>query len=146
MISTREVIMYETILVTLEATPTDRAIIEHVKMLAKVTSSRVTLLHVATGVQAKWLGSDAAGEEVETDRAYLDRTKLEFEQAGISAQTALAFGDPAKEIVKWVQEHPCDLVAMSTHGHQFVADLVYGATASRVQHNISVPVLMLRAK
>jgi nucleotide-binding universal stress UspA family protein len=35
---------------------------------------------------------------------------------------------------------------MSTHGHQFIADMVLGTTASRVQHQISVPVLLLRAK
>jgi hypothetical protein len=35
---------------------------------------------------------------------------------------------------------------MSTHGHKFVADLVLGTTAIRVQHGISVPVLLLRAK
>ena len=138
--------MYKTILVTLDTTPTDRAIIEHIKQLARLMGSQVILFHVATGVQAQWHGPDAAGEEVETDRAYLDRIRGEFESEGLSATAELAFGDPVKEIIKFVQERGCDLVAMSTHGHQFVADLVLGATASRVQHNISVPVLLLRAK
>jgi len=35
---------------------------------------------------------------------------------------------------------------MSTHGHRFLADLVLGTTASRVQHKVSVPVLLLRAR
>jgi nucleotide-binding universal stress UspA family protein len=35
-------------------------------------------------------------------------------------------------------------VAMGTHGHKLVGDLFFGATASKVQHNISVPVLLLR--
>ena len=51
---------------------------------------------------------------------------------------------PAKQIVKWVQEHDCDLVAMSTHGHRLLGDLILGATAFEVQHSISVPVLLLR--
>ncbi len=138
--------MYQTILVTLEATGTDRAIIDHVKQLATALHSRVVLLHVATGVPATFHGADAAGQEVEEDNAYLRAVQAEFETAGISARAQLAFGDPVREIIKWVQEQGCDLVAMSTHGHQFVADLILGATASRVQHNISVPVLMLRAK
>jgi nucleotide-binding universal stress UspA family protein len=58
----------------------------------------------------------------------------------------LAYGEPVKEIVNWVKQKGCDLVAMSTHGHQFMADLVLGTTAIHVQHSISVPVLMLRAK
>ena len=138
--------MYKTILVTLEATATDRAIIDHVKELAKAMSSRVVLLHVATGVPAKFHGADAAGQEIEEDQEYLRRVQAEFEAEGIPVGRELAFGDPVKEIVKWVQELGCDLVAMSTHGHQFVADLILGATASRVQHSISVPVLLLRAK
>ena len=138
--------MYKNILVTLDTTPTDRAIIEHVKKLATAMGSRVMLLHVATGVPALWHGSAAAGEEVEEDRAYLENVRAEFESAGIEATAELAFGDPVKEIVKWIGKNGCDLVAMSTHGHKIVADIVLGTTASRVQHSISVPVLLLRAK
>ncbi len=138
--------MYKNILVTLDTTPTDRAIIEHVKQLATAMGSRVMLLHVATGVPALWHGSAAAGEEVEEDRAYLENVRAEFESAGIGATAELAYGDPVKEIVKWIATNGCDLVAMSTHGHKIVADIVLGTTASRVQHSISVPVLLLRAK
>jgi nucleotide-binding universal stress UspA family protein len=138
--------MYKTILVTLDATPTDRAIIEHIKKLAKTMNSNVVLLHVATSVPAQFNGPDAAGEEVDQDQAYLHRVKEEFLAAGIPAEAHLAFGDPVKEIVKWIDGNACDLVAMSTHGHQFVADLVLGTTANRVQHSVSVPVLLLRAK
>ena len=67
--------MYKHILVTLDTTPTDRAIIEHVKKLATVMNSRVSLLHVATGVPAMWHGSQAAGEEVDDDRAYLEQSE-----------------------------------------------------------------------
>ncbi len=138
--------MYRTILVTLETTPTDRAIIDHVKQLAAALKSNVVLLHVATGVPARFHGSDAAGKEVDEDRAYLEAVRAEFESAGIGALSQLAFGDPVREIIRWIQENGCDLVAMSTHGHQLVADIILGTTANRVQHSISIPVLMLRAK
>ena len=138
--------MYKTILVTLDGTPTDRAIIEHIKPLARLMQSRVVLLHVATGVPAKYHGTDAAGKEVQESQAYLDRIRAEFTAAGIAAEADLAYGEPVKEIVNWVKHKGCDLEAMSTHGHQFVADLVLGTTAIRVQHSISVPVLLLRAK
>ena len=138
--------MYQRILVTLDTTPTDRAIVEHIKKLASAMHSHVVLFHVATGVPAQWHGSSAAGEEVDEDRAYLDGIQKEFAGAGIEASSVLAFGDPVKEIVKWVSANPCDLVAMSTHGHKMVADMFLGTTAIRVQHAISVPVLLLRAK
>ena len=137
--------MYKTILVTLDATPTDRAMIQHVKMLAKFMNSRVVLSTRTRGGQMP--GPDAAGEEVEEGRAYLVGVKAEFEACGVSADAELAYGTPpAKQIVKWVQEHGCDLVAMSTHGHRLLGDLILGQTASDVQHSISVPVLLLRAK
>jgi len=137
--------MYDTILVTLDATPTDRAIIEHIKPLAKLLGSRVVLMHVADGWAARRFGADAVSDEVDSDTAYLSKVREEFAEAGIPAKTELAYGDPAGEIVKWVLSKGCDLVAMSTHGHTGLADLVLGYTASRVQHDISVPVLMLRA-
>lgn len=138
--------MYETILVTLDGTPTDRAIIEHVKQLAKLANSRVVLLHVADGWAARTYGPDAVSPEIAEDTAYLDRVRSEFRAAGISADAELAFGEPADEIIKWVQRKGCDLVAMSTHGHRFLSDLFRGVTATRVQHSITVPVLLLRAR
>jgi nucleotide-binding universal stress UspA family protein len=138
--------LYKTILVALEGTPTDRAIIDHIKLLAPAMQSRVVLLHVATGVPAKYHGTDAAGKEVEDSKAFLDRAQAEFTKAGIPTEAELAYGEPAKEIVNWVRRRGCDLVAMSTHGHQLIADLVLGTTAIRVQHSLSVPVLLLRAK
>ena len=138
--------MYNKILVTLDATPTDRAIIEHVKALAKIMQSRVVLLHVADGWAARMFGPDAVSPEIAEDKAYLEKVQIEFQSAGLSAEAELAFGEPAKEIIKWVQEKGCDLVAMSTHGHRFVADLFLGTTSRRVRHSVSVPVLLLKAR
>jgi nucleotide-binding universal stress UspA family protein len=138
--------MYDTILVTLDGTPTDRAIIEHIKELAKLAHSHLVLLHVATGWAARTYGPDAVSPEIGEDTAYLEKVRAEFQAAGIPAEAQLAFGDPVKEIIKWVKQQGCDLVAMSTHGHRFLADLFLGTTATQVQHSVSVPVLLLRAK
>ena len=138
--------MYDKILVTLDGTPTDRAIIEHVKLLAKLAHSRLVLLHVADGWAARIYGPDAVSPEIREDTAYLESIRSEFISQGIPAEAELAYGEPAAEIIKWVQQKGCDLVAMSTHGHRLLSDLFRGTTASKVQHRISVPVLLLRAK
>jgi universal stress protein A len=138
--------MYDTILVTLDGTPSDRAIIEHIKQLAKLAHSRLVLLHVADGWAARTYGPDAVSPEISEDTTYLEKITEEFQSAGIPTEAELAYGEPVKEIIKWVEQKGCDLVAMSTHGHRFLADLFLGTTASRVQHSISVPVLLLRAK
>ena len=131
---------------TLDGTPTDRTIVEHVKKLARIAQSHLVLLHVADGWAARTYRQDAVSTEIAEDTAYLEKIRLEFESIGIPAEAELAYGEPVKEIVKWVQQQGCDLVAMSTHGHHFFADIFLGETANRVQHSISVPVLLLRAK
>jgi nucleotide-binding universal stress UspA family protein len=138
--------MYETILVTLDGTPSDRAIIEHVKQLATLAHSRLVLLHVADGWAARTYGPDAVSPEIAEDTAYLETVRAEFQSAGVPAQAELAYGEPAEQIIKWVAKQGCDLVAMSTHGHRFLADVFLGATATRVRHSIDVPVLLLKAK
>ncbi len=138
--------MYETILVTLDGTESDRAIIEHVKRLAALAHSRVVLLHVADGWAARTYGPDAVSPEITQDTAYLDSVKQELQAAGISTEAELAYGEPAREIIRWVEQKHCDLVAMSTHGHRFLEDLFLGTTVTKVRHNIDVPVLLLKAR
>ena len=137
--------MYNKILVTLDATPTDRAIIEHVKELARFMHSRVVLLHVADGWAARAYGPNAVSPEIREDTKYLEGIRAEFNSLGLTAEAELAYGEPSKEIVRWVEEKGCDLIAMSTHGHKFLKDLFLGQTAHHVQHNVDVPVLLLRA-
>jgi nucleotide-binding universal stress UspA family protein len=96
--------MYDTILVTLDGKPTDRAIIEHVKQLAKLAHSRVVLLHVADGWAARTYGPDAVSPEIAEDTAYLEKVRTEFQLMGIPTEAELAYGEPDKEIVKWVQQ------------------------------------------
>jgi nucleotide-binding universal stress UspA family protein len=138
--------MYQTILVTLDGTATDRAIIEHIKQLAMLARSRLVLLHVADGWAARTYGPDAVSPEIAEDTAYLEKVRSEFQSMGIPTEAELAYGEPVNEIIKWIRQKGCDLVAMSTHGHRFLADIFLGNTASQVQHSISVPVLLLRAK
>jgi nucleotide-binding universal stress UspA family protein len=138
--------MYNKILVTLDATPTDRAIIEHVIALAQAMHSRVVLLHVADGWAARTYGADAISPEITEDTAYLHDVQVEFQFAGIPVEAELAFGEPGQQIVRWIHDKGCDLVAMSTHGHHFLADLVLGSTSRQVRHSVSVPVLLLKAK
>jgi nucleotide-binding universal stress UspA family protein len=137
--------MYNKILITLDATPTDRIILDHVRPLAKLMNSRLVLLHVADGWAARTHGPDAVGPEIDEDRAYLEKIRAELAGEGFGVETHLAFGDPVTEIVRWVQERGCDLIAMTTHGHRILGDLFLGATASRVQHRVDVPVLLLKA-
>ena len=138
--------MYEHILVTLDATAADRTILEHIVPLAKMCHSKVTLLHVADGWAARTYGADAVSREINEDRAYLAKVKAELSAAGVPTEAELAYGDPATEIIKWVRQRGCNLVAMSTHGHRLLADLFLGTAADTVRHEVEVPVLLIKAK
>ncbi len=138
--------MYEHILVTLDATAADRTILEHIVPLATLCHSKVTLLHVADGWAARTHGADAVSPEVDEDRAYLAKVKAELQAQGVPTEAELAFGDPAREIIKWVRQRGCNLVAMSTHGHRFIADFFLGTAADAVRHQVEVPVLLIKAR
>jgi nucleotide-binding universal stress UspA family protein len=138
--------MYRKILVTLDATSADQTVLDHIRPLARQFGSRLILLHVADGWAARVHGSEAVSDEVKHDRDYLARRQAELRADGFDVETELGFGDPVTEIVNWVEREQCDLIAMSTHGHRFFGDLIHGATAHRVQHSVSVPVLLIRTK
>ena len=138
--------MYKKILVALDASSCDGAILAQIIPLAKLCHSKVCLLHVADGWAARRFGKEAVSHEITEDTAYLKQMKAELEGHGIHTTAELAYGDPRTEILKWVEEKGCDLLAMSTHGHRFLGDLLFGTTASHVQHRVDVPVLLIRAK
>jgi nucleotide-binding universal stress UspA family protein len=139
--------MYRKILVALENSATDEAILSHIEPLARLMNSELVLVHVADGWVARNLNqlNLAESEEMREDRAYLERVRARFADGGITAEAVLLAGEPADGIVRLARESGVDLIAMSTHGHRFLGDLIYGSTARRVRHTVEVPVLLVRA-
>jgi nucleotide-binding universal stress UspA family protein len=80
---------------------------------------------------------------MQRDRAYLKRVADDLEAEGFQVDAILANGDPAKEIIDAAQREGCDLIAMSTHGHRFLKDLLYGSVAESVRHRCEIPVLLV---
>jgi nucleotide-binding universal stress UspA family protein len=140
--------MYRRILVAVENSGADRTILNHVAELAQITGAELLLVHVADGWAARNFDQLKLreSEEMHTDRTYLERLRDEMQARGLKVETRLAMGDPATELIKVSQEHGVDLIAMSTHGHRFIKDILLGATADKVRHVVKVPVLLLRAQ
>ena len=138
--------MYRHILVPVEHTDADRTILSHVKNLARLTNGKLLLLHVADGWAARNYEQLELreSEEMQEDRAYLEQLVTEARSDGFEVDCRLAMGDPASEILRVADEAGVDLIAMATHGHRFIADMLKGATADRVRHLAKVPVLMIR--
>ena len=138
--------MYRRILVPVENSPYDSAIIEHVARLATLCGSSLVIIHVADG----WVARNIQqldlreSEEMREDLAYIDGLAASLQQRGLKAEAVLASGDPGQEICAAAAREECDLIAMSTHGHKLLNDLLRGSVANTVRHNTTVPVLLVR--
>lgn len=140
--------MYTRILVAIEHSAADATIVEHVCQLARLTHAELILVHVADGWAARHFDELALreSEEMRDDREYLEALAARLLAEGLPTQWRLGRGDPAAEIVRISRAEGVDLIAMATHGHRGINDLIRGTTVNKVRHDVSVPVLLLRAK
>ncbi len=140
--------MYKKILIPLENSAADRTILDHVRQLGRLTGAALHLVHVADG----WVARNyenfnlRESDEMKNDRTYIESVAEELRGEGFSVEQVLALGDPASEIIKIAEAVNADLIAMSTHGHRFISDLLYGSTADKVRHRVDIPVLLLKAR
>jgi manganese transport protein len=140
--------MYRKILIALDNSPADEAILPHAAGLASKFGAEILLLHVADGFAARCFDSLklAESEEMKADLAYLAKVAAELREKMISVSTKLALGNPPAEIVKFAQAERCDLIALAGHGHRLFGDIFHGSTITEVRHNTSIPLLVIRAK
>jgi len=138
--------VYRKILVPVENSAYDDAIIDHVAELAKICKSSVVLIHVADGWAARNIEQLKLreSEEMKKDRDYIEKLADELENRGIEADAVLATGDPANEISQAAKREECDLIAMATHGHKFIGDMIHGSVSHTVRHMSHIPVLLVR--
>lgn len=140
--------MYKRILVAIENSEADRTILTHIRDLARLTGAELLLVHVADGWAARHFNELKLreSEEMRADREYLANLQRALADEGFTVRTELAMGDPATELIRVAETDGSDLIAMSTHGHRFLADVVKGTTVDRLRHMVRIPVLLLRAQ
>jgi nucleotide-binding universal stress UspA family protein len=140
--------MYRKILIALENSRADASLLPHITELAKLLGSELLLVHVADG----WVARNfdqlklAESEEMKEDRAYLEDTASQLQAQGLKVSAVLAAGDPSTEILKTAENEHCDLIAMTSHGHRLIGDIIYGSTIREVRHKSLIPVLLVRAE
>jgi nucleotide-binding universal stress UspA family protein len=133
--------MYRLILLALDHTPTDEALLAYIPELARLHGSKLLLLHVADG----WVARNfdqlnlSPSEEMHGDWEYLQTCAARLrEQTGLEVEPRLAF-------VNVAVEEGCDLSAMVSHGHKLIGGILHGSTIDAVRHNATVPVLAIPA-
>ena len=139
--------MFKKILVALDHSKADEALLSRVKQLARLSGSELLLLHVSTGWAAQWQNNLNLSDspEMQEDREYLKKVQDELRSEGFQVTARHSTGKPSEEILKGAQEEGCDLIAMATHGHRLLEDLIYGATITRVRHESDIPIFLVRA-
>ena len=139
--------MYRKILVALENSRSDRSLLPHVTELASRLRSQLLLVHVADGWAARHFErlKLAESQEMKDDRHYLEHMADKLRADGLDVSTHLALGDPPTEILRTAEREGCDLIAMTTHGHRLIGDLIFGSTIHHVRHKSSIPILLVRA-
>lgn len=140
--------MYRKILVALENSQADVSLLPHVTQLAQQLGSELLLVHVADGWVARNFNQLKLAEsaEMKEDRAYLESVATELRAQGLTVTAQLALGDPPAEILKTAETGSCDLIAMTSHGHRLIGDIIYGSTINAVRHKSVIPVLLVRAE
>ncbi len=138
--------MYRKILVALDTTASDQALLPHVAQLAQLAKSELLLVHVADG----WVARNfdqlnlVESEEMKEDWGYLESTATRLRsETGLTVATRLALGSPPAQIVKVAAAENCDLIALASHGHRLVGDLIHGSTIDAVRHNTNVPIIVV---
>jgi len=139
--------MYRKILVALENGKADASLLPHVAQLANIVGAELLLVHVADGWAARNFDqlSLAESDEIKADRAFLASTAESLRGKGLHVQTELAMGNPPQEILKVAMAQGCDLIALASHGHKLIGDMIHGSTIEKVRHNTTIPLLVVRA-
>ncbi len=141
--------MYRKILVALDTTPSDQVLLPPITQLAALLKSELLLLHVADG----WVARNfeqlnlAESEEMKEDMRYLEETAARVRaETGLTVSVHLAMGSPPDQILKVAESEKCDLIAVASHGHRLVGDIIHGSTIEAVRHKARIPIIAIPPK
>ncbi len=132
--------VYKKILVAIDCSQVDEVIVKHVAALARHNKAQVCLFHV---VHSHTLDQDRAlrEEAEECLKSHLRTLRAE----GVEAYTVIRSGEPDTEILEEIEGKDYDLVAMATHGHSYIGDILFGSVSRTLKHRINIPLLLIRA-
>ena len=131
--------VYKNILVTIDCSPVDNAIIQHVALLAAQNRATVCLLrviHAHTIDQRRVLHAQAD--------VCLEKHSEELRMQGVDVRKLICDGEPDEQILKEIETGGYDLVAMALHGHKFPGDFLFGSISEILKHKISIPLLLIK--
>ena len=153
--------MFNDILVPLDGSELSERALPMAQGLAKSSEATVHLIQMVSRehefAAGRGIDSDQASEyemdlarrltesQLNRGRTYLEQIGSQLSGAGIKTETEFTVkaGNPAQNIIDYVQEHSINLVVMTTHGHGGIRRMLVGSVTERVVHSCEVPVLVV---
>jgi nucleotide-binding universal stress UspA family protein/uncharacterized protein YjbJ (UPF0337 family) len=134
-------------IILFRAAPAPEAAVPHGYTLASQRLPNVAGSEFAAPAYRPALGAQGEGEDfAETLKRELEPEMTILQRAGYTVTAAVHFGaDPAQEIVSFAGREGVAVVAMATHGRTGLGRLLRGSVAEQVLHQLSIPILLLRA-
>lgn len=141
--------MFRKILVALDTSASDLELLPAVRELGSMMHSEVLLVHVADGWAARNFDqlNLAQSEEMCEDWKYLEETASAFrDETQLTVNIHLALGDPSTALLKVAEEAGVDLIALASHGHRLIGDIIHGSTIDALRHKATVPLFIVPPK
>jgi len=111
--------------------------------LAQKHKAQLQLLYVKEAEKISSLVADEDSSQ-KTGVVHALRQAI-FHQFDVEPGLAELFGTPSSEIIKWTNQHPCDLLLMGSHGWSGSRECHIGTNAYQVLKYSACPVLLIPA-
>lgn len=137
--------MFETILVALESSALDDALLSQVVRLARREDVHLALAHVVHPSEGEEYGEESDQPlqlRVNAAKRRLEKTEERLQSQGLSASSRVVFGDPAERIVELAQEVEASAIALATHDRSGPRRWFEGSVTESVLRWTQVPVLV----
>jgi nucleotide-binding universal stress UspA family protein len=138
------------IVVATDFSPSSEHALEQAIELARLQQARLTLLHVVKppaysvprGVMIA-PAPDLLADLITAAEEQLELYQTRIALRGVAIDTACVVGEPSDIIVRYADEHRCDLIVTGSHGLRGFRRFFLGSVAEHVVRAASVPVLVV---
>jgi nucleotide-binding universal stress UspA family protein len=148
-----------TIVVPLDGTKKAESVLLHVEALAKQEGAELVDIVLVRVCQTPVISADypeaamplSWEKHVENEitkhrrigERYLAEIERRLKDAGLRVRSEVLLGNPAEEIIKYVNGNPCNLVAMATHRRSRFIRWLYGSVAEKILRRAQSPIYLV---
>jgi nucleotide-binding universal stress UspA family protein len=148
--------MFKKILVCLDGSEIAEKIIPYVKEQALAAGSKVILLRVVSipselsldipGFPAVPLRTSSMPDQLKKEYNIAKTYLQPINERGIQVECETLMGSPGPTIISYANENNIDLIAIASHGHSGLRNILLGSVAEHIIRDSSLPILIIRPK